>query len=437
MEELSILGSRESHNFITTDHTPQGSYAKLNDDDYPENPFGSVELLEEPLPVVVEDDGDYENWTEEEAPEEQLPFPPKRTQSDPVKVQFTKAFRRRRKLRKHSQPNRKETVEFILKARTGYKKVGQRYHSYAGIIGDKQIKQNSHIVQFRDLPEEKEIPKHSKYYRHPAERTNQHPHLRTKAAEEGYNKAILEYVDYITREVINFGNGKYRAAKVRAFTTKQNAEVLKLELVIAHEKGLRNGWYLCEGAEDIPWGNCAEFCRWPGRRGPEPSEKFHRKMEQAYLEDDRKEIMLRPPLKTLDKAHLTFTAGSTARFAYSEEWRVTRRITEIEKYMNLTTVRMLSDPKILKNNMNKHFYADVEAKVHYWGGVHQLNMLMPQRELDDLMEILSRERFKRLVRLHRLRMNQNKEEMKKGIRCKSCRSLSRERRSRWLADASV
>ncbi|KAK6506479.1 hypothetical protein TWF506_011386 [Arthrobotrys conoides] len=459
-----------------------------------ENPFQPVFGEEEEFSIpIVDDDGDYENWYVKEEPEEQqLPPQPDKKELDRLKkAEFIKAFRRWIKLQKHNRPNRKQTIKFILKARTGYKRLGRRYHSYTGIIGkNRQIKQKSHCVLFRNLPEEKEITKESKYYYEPVERENQGPRLRTKAAAEGHKKAAQEYAEYLAREVLNFRKGEYRAAKVQQVVEKQTQDLLKIELGLAHERGLEWGWYLCEGAEGTPWGNCAKFCDWPGCLGPEPSEAFYKKMEEAndninpmdnlpirfpflgevkggkekettnrappgsgfhvgfdfnrsgarihhivqraqdliydnkstrafdycksYLEDDCDELMIRPPITTLDKAHLAFTAGSAARFAYLDVWSVRRRISEIEKYMTLTVFHMLSDSKILKNNMNMHFYADVKAKVHYWGEIHQLHFLMPQRGLGDLMDVLSRERLKRLVRLHRNKMSFNKEELKKG-----------------------
>ncbi|KAF3315834.1 hypothetical protein TWF173_003028 [Orbilia oligospora] len=532
--KLSIQGSRQSHSFINTDQASEGSYAGLEDNDYlenpfepenpfglqnpfesgdlfeqenpfeppnspePENPFGqenpfeTAEIVEESLPIpVVEDDGDYENWFEEKDPQEQLQPQPYQRPLNPKKVEFIRAFKRWTKLQKHNRPNRKQTIEFVLKARTGYKRLGQRYHSYTGIIGkSRQIKQKSHCLLFQNLPEEKEITKDSKYYRHPAERLNQGPRFRTQAALHGHQIAARQYADYITREVLNFRKGEYRAAKVYQVVTNQTDAILKIELGLAHEKGLRWGWYLCEGAEGAPWENCEKFCVWPGCLGPEPSESFHRKMEKAndninesdnlpvrfpflsevrggsekestnrsgpgsgfnvgfdlnhslvglhhtvrraqdliydhkstqafdlcrsYLEDGCEELMIRPPITTLDKAHLAFSAGSAARFAYADYWSVKRRVVEIEKYMTLTVFYMLSEPKILKENTNMHFYADVKAKVHYWGEIHQLHFLMPQRSLGDLMDILSRERLKRLVRLHKNKMNLNKEELKKG-----------------------
>ncbi|KAK6524448.1 hypothetical protein TWF281_011356 [Arthrobotrys megalospora] len=123
---------------------------------------------------------------------------------------------------------------------------------------------------------------------------------------------------------------------------------------------------------------------------------------------------VRPRLKALDKAHLAFTAGGAARFAYKRKWNLERRISEVEKYMNLTVVLLLSHPKVLKENLSALFYADVKAKVHYWGELHQLHFLMPQRDISELMEVLADERYRRLVRLYQIKKKDKREEWKKG-----------------------
>ncbi|KAK6511174.1 hypothetical protein TWF481_000096 [Arthrobotrys musiformis] len=144
---------------------------------------------------------------------------------------------------------------------------------------------------------------------------------------------------------------------------------------------------------------------------------YERRYTQAYelscITINRKTTDIKPRIRTLDLAHLAFTAASAARFAH-HKWSLTYRISEIERYLNLSVYYMLSKPAILQQSTNTLLYADVKAKVHYWGELHQLHIMMPQRSMDELVEILSNERYRRLVRSYNLKLVEKKREMKKG-----------------------
>ncbi|KAK6331635.1 hypothetical protein TWF718_002184 [Orbilia javanica] len=497
MKLSSIFRSRKPRQtFLISDYKPTGNYKKLEGEEEdgrktPENTPRPV--IPEPLPTIFEDDGDDTNWseTEDEFEEQDLPPPlPWHKPQDPFEAKFLKAFKYWREVQRSTKPSRKgATVKFVLKARTGYKRIGQRYHSYTGIVG-----KNSHIIQksssnqIRDLRKLKQKLKASERYVEPADKKAR---FRTQAALDGYQKATLEYAEYIVREFVNFGKGQYRAKKVEQLAEEHRAEVLKVELALAHELGLEDGWYLCGGAKDTPWGNCRQFCYWPGCSGRELSEKFYDKMDKAntninlsddipvrfpflsevkgghaaraanrtagagsgfrigfdlencwgtahhvvqqmqdlvyqhqctksyelcysYLNDESEALMIRPPLKALDKAYLAFIASSASRFAHEKEWKIRHRINEIEKYMNLAIFYMLSDPSIIEDNMNAHFYSEVKAKAHFWGEIHELHFLMPERDINDLLVIMDHEKYKRLIRLYKVKTMKNGSGMKRG-----------------------
>ncbi|KAK6345883.1 hypothetical protein TWF730_010226 [Orbilia blumenaviensis] len=488
-----MLRSRKSHTFIAANAQPIGKYTRLDDTDEPiadEDIFADIYL--EPSPDLLKSNPgspfDTESWTTVHPEENPFSDDKEVDPRSPAEIKFTRDFNYWRLLQKHNRPHRKATLGFVVKARTGFKKVGQRYHSYTGIFSkNRRIIQKTRTIRLNELPEPKEISEFSKNYRYPSSRLNQYPRLRTFKAVRGYHEAISNYIKYLVDEALTFEKREERAEKWRAGTKEYKSKALKLEYDLAHEKGLLRGWYLCEGAEGTPWENCDRYCDWPSCKGLEVSEQLIAEMEDAnnninvddklpvrflflkdirretkgappptqgsgintgwditcawdgihhtvqraqnlnynhrstesyefcrsYLKETDSESTIEPPLTAIDKAYLSFSAGSAARFAHPQ-WSVRKRITEIEKYMNLAVVHVLSDSSVLKLHSNRVFYDDVKAKVHYWGEMHQLNIMMPQRPMDDLVKVLNTERLKRLARLHEMKRREDKRDYKKG-----------------------
>ncbi|KAK6338090.1 hypothetical protein TWF696_001560 [Orbilia brochopaga] len=96
----------------------------------------------------------------------------------------------------------------------------------------------------------------------------------------------------------------------------------------------------------------------------------------------------------LQKSYLWTIAAHAAQF--TNDLADDQRVRAIEKYSNLALCYFLDNPGFPARYFK--YYGEIKARAHYWGEIHHLQIIMPNKQIPEMAKIINHERYKRLWR---------------------------------------